>query len=541
MRLRILACCALLPTFFAPVAHAVPAYTWGHGYGDEDVQTLSAVATDPAGNVLLCGSFYGSITIKTTLTAGLLGSDFLVAKLDPDGAPVWNRRLAYGQDDVARDVAADKDGNVVAVGTGGGKILMVKYDAAGNQQWLKAIGANNTNGGEALCVATNLANEVIVAGNFWGTVDFGGGPLVEPPIFGDGYEMFVVKFDASGNHIWSKHFAWTFNKTNLAGLETDALGEIVLFGDFVDPVDFGAGPLTSDGFNDLFLAKFRRDGGALWSHRYGSSAADPAACLALSADGRAAIAENLYSAVDFGGGALAPTGSPQPAVAMFTPGGDHVWSRTFVSTTYGFASGMTFAENDLLLSCTGQGTINFGGGPVAATGINYNVFAARLSGSNGTHRWSFAFAGDDNVSGYVAESRGSIIVGGTMDGAANPGGGPLPYAGASDMFVARYGETLTGVGVSPMMATLYQNVPNPFNPTTSIPYMIEHSARVVIGIYDAAGARIARLDEGVQSSGVHATTWNGRDANGHALASGVYFYRFEGFAGSPVRKMVLLK
>src|SRR5882672_4402237 len=120
MRLRTLACCSLF-LLLAPVVHAVPAYTWGHGYGDEDAQSLMAVATDPAGNVLLCGSFYGSITIKTTLTAGLFGSDFLVAKLDPNGNPVWNRRLAYGLDDVARDVAADKDGNVVAVGTGGGK------------------------------------------------------------------------------------------------------------------------------------------------------------------------------------------------------------------------------------------------------------------------------------------------------------------------------------------------------------------------------------------------------------------------------------
>src|SRR5262249_43906056 len=149
-------------------------------------------------------------------------------------------------------------------------------------------------------------------------------------------------------------------------------------------------------------------------------------------------------------------------------------------------------NNDLLFSCTGQGTINFGGGPVAATGINYNTFVSRLYGSNGDHRWSFAFAGDDNVSGLVAAGRGSGIVAGSMDGAANPGGGALPWGGASDVFVARYGETLTGVGVSPMMEMLYQNVPNPFNPTTSIPFMLEHSARVVIGIYNAAGTRIAQ-------------------------------------------------
>jgi hypothetical protein len=98
-----------------------------------------------------------------------------------------------------------------------------------------------------------------------------------------------------------------------------------------------------------------------------------------------------------------------------------------------------------------------------------------------------------------------------------------------------------GGSVSPMTHMLYQNVPNPFNPTTSIPYMLEHSTHVVIGIYDVSGARINRLDEGMKSRGVHSVMWNGRDAAGRALPSGVYFYRFEGFADSPIRKMVLLK
>jgi len=98
-----------------------------------------------------------------------------------------------------------------------------------------------------------------------------------------------------------------------------------------------------------------------------------------------------------------------------------------------------------------------------------------------------------------------------------------------------------GGGVSPMMHVLYQNVPNPFNPSTSIPYMLERSAHVTIGIYDVSGSRVISLDEGMKASGVHAVIWNGRDASGRALPSGVYFYRFEGFANSPVRKMVLVK
>jgi flagellar hook assembly protein FlgD len=92
-----------------------------------------------------------------------------------------------------------------------------------------------------------------------------------------------------------------------------------------------------------------------------------------------------------------------------------------------------------------------------------------------------------------------------------------------------------------MIATLGQNVPNPFNPTTSIPYTLERGANVVIGIYDASGTRVAQLSEGLRSPGAHSAMWSGRDASGGAVASGVYFYRLEGAGDISARKMILLK
>lgn len=539
MPLRTLALSILLGCL-ASNTRAATSYSWGHGYGDEDTQTLNAVAIDPSSNALFCGGFLGSITIKTTLTATFGGSDFLVAKLDPVGNPVWNRRLTYGNDDVANDVTSDKDGNVIAVGTGGGKIVIVKYDAAGTQQWIKAIGSANA-GGVARCVATNLANDVIVAGYFWGVLDLGGGPMEEstPPL--DGYEMFLARFASNGNHVWSRHFGWKYNGTALAGLKADALGEVALFGDFVEPIDFGGGTLTSDGFNDLFLAKFTRDGRLRWSYRYGNTNLDPSVCMALKADGYAAICSNLYAPVNFGGGALTPTASPEPCIAVFAPDGTHAWSKRIAGTTYGFGGGIAFAEDDILLSCTGQGTLDFGGGPVAATGINYNVFLARLAGDDGAHRWSFAYGGAGNVDGRIAENRGRIIVGGTMDDAANPGGTPLPFSGGTDMYMARFDETLTGVRPAPSVASLEQNIPNPFNPITTIRYTLAMPSRVTISVHDASGRTVRRIDDGAQPAGTHAVVWNGRDDTGRAVASGVYFYRLEGVPGVPARKMVLLK
>ena len=525
---------------------AAAAYSWAHSYGDDATQTLTSVATDQSGNVLVCGTFYGSMTFNTSMTsAGSIFPDIFIAKLGPGGNAIWNHRIGVSNNDEGFDIAADKDNNVIVVGAttdtfGNTRILIAKYNAAGTQLFQKTYGESGGASRYAQFVSADLAGNIIVTGKFGYQIDFGGGPIFAPGF--DDEAMFLAKLDTNGNHIWSKAFKWGVS-TGLGGLETDATAQIVLHGHFQDSIDFGAGPITSAGLTDLFLVKFTPDGRVRWNRKYGSANADASVCLAVTPDGRCAIAENLYSAVDFGGGLLTPTGLPQPAVALFTTNGTHVWSKTFTATTNAFAYGMTIAENkDVVLTVHGTGSINFGGGPVAATGTAYNEFVARFNESTGLHRWSFAFGGDGNVYGFPAVAHGKIVVAGYMDGAANPGGGALPYEGETDVFVTSFGETLTGVGTSSMMANLYQNVPNPFNPTTSIPYMLEAPAHVKIGIYDVSGSRIAVLNEGKQTPGIHAAIWNGRDQSGRAVPSGVYFYRFESMPDvTASRKMVLLK
>ncbi len=90
-------------------------------------------------------------------------------------------------------------------------------------------------------------------------------------------------------------------------------------------------------------------------------------------------------------------------------------------------------------------------------------------------------------------------------------------------------------------ATLAQNYPNPFNPTTTIAYSLPSQARVVVGVYDSEGSLVVRLDQGVREAGTHRAEWNGRDAAGAPVGSGVYFYRLEGMTDVAPRKMVLLK
>jgi hypothetical protein len=90
-------------------------------------------------------------------------------------------------------------------------------------------------------------------------------------------------------------------------------------------------------------------------------------------------------------------------------------------------------------------------------------------------------------------------------------------------------------------AVLYQNSPNPFNPSTTIRYHLPSAQNVRVAVYDAVGRELLTLVDRVQDAGTHDVRWNGRDRAGRQVVSGVYFYQLR--AGSLVerKRMVLLK
>jgi hypothetical protein len=89
--------------------------------------------------------------------------------------------------------------------------------------------------------------------------------------------------------------------------------------------------------------------------------------------------------------------------------------------------------------------------------------------------------------------------------------------------------------------TLYQNLPNPFNPSTVITYYVPETCRVTLEIYDVSGRAVARLVDADEKAGVHEARWNGTDSSGGKVGSGVYFYRLRAGKDTMTRKMVLMR
>ena len=98
----------------------------------------------------------------------------------------------------------------------------------------------------------------------------------------------------------------------------------------------------------------------------------------------------------------------------------------------------------------------------------------------------------------------------------------------------------------PEKTQLFANYPNPFNPETWIPYELATDTHVTITIYNTQGVVIRTLQFGHQSAGYYtdrdrAAYWDGRNALGEQVASGLYFYQLETDTMSSMRKMVILK
>ena len=86
---------------------------------------------------------------------------------------------------------------------------------------------------------------------------------------------------------------------------------------------------------------------------------------------------------------------------------------------------------------------------------------------------------------------------------------------------------------------LNQNYPNPFNPETWIPYQIASNANVSLHIYDTQGRSIYSKPLGYQKAGSHTAYWDGRNAIGEPVASGVYFYSIRAGDFHATRKMFI--
>jgi len=352
---------------------------WSRSIGGDASDSANAVAVDSSGNVVVTG-YQASSSVD--YGGGMLGmrggTDVFVAKYSSTGGYVWAKTVGGTGYDGGTGVAVDGTGNVYVAGYfelsadfGGGPLVsagskdvfLVKYSSTGAYVWSKRIGG--TGADLAGAVAVDGSGNVVVAGNFQGTIDCGGGPLTSAGL-GD---MFIAKYSATGQYLWSKRFGGT-GDDYVHGVAVDGVGDVLLTGQFTNTIDFGGPALTSAGYEDIFLAKLSgASGGYIWSKRFGSTTrTDIGYGVAVDGTGNVAITGFFGYGVDFGGGTLVAQDN-DIFVAKYNSAGTYIAAKRYgdpagsptPSGQFGNAIAMSSGGN-IFITGYFLGTLDFGAG-----------------------------------------------------------------------------------------------------------------------------------------------------------------------------------
>jgi hypothetical protein len=174
----------------------------------------------------------------------------------------------------------------------------------------------------------------------------------------------------------------------------------------------------------------------------------------------------------------------------------------------------TFVDDD------GNNTLTY-----SATQSDNNLLPSWLSFDPATRTFTGTPTGVDNMSVKVtAEDSGNVIIPCIFD-----------ITVTSVSAIERTEESL------PKSLNLYQNFPNPFNPTTTINYTIPKAGNVVLKVYDVLGEEVATLVNNYKETGRYSVEFPDKGGNAKSLSSGVYFYKLISDEFSIVKKMILMK
>jgi hypothetical protein len=338
---------------------------WVDDYGGS--ASPRSIFSDSAGNIIVAGSFTGSLPLGNTTLISSGQNDAFVSKLDPAGNVLWARQ--YG-------------------------------------------GANNQ---FAMAGAGDSAGNVFIGGYFSGTITFDGITVINA----QGTDFFVIKLDGQGVPIWTKVFneAAAGNGTQiLNSLAVDGAGNVVLTGTYDTGLTFDPQHvLAAQGGSELFLAKLKAsDGSTLWATTAGDVGSHIGQQVRVDPVGNVVVAGMFQNTMKLGGTTLSVTANNSSFfVARTDSAGTFSWAKSYGP----YSGGVTAVVSGLSLDSTGaavftgtyQGSLNFGGAVLTNTRAANNLFLAKLD-SGGAHKWSLQLGSSLGSGNTTAHRPASVAI-----------------------------------------------------------------------------------------------------------------------------------
>jgi len=236
------------------------------------------------GTAIIQSSSGGYVITGTTASFGSGANDVFIIKYDVSGNLLWNRTWGGSSSEFSESITQTNDNGYVITGetTSYGsadfkfKMFVVKYDSAGNFVWNKTWGGINYDYGNTViksndggCVVSGYTNS-----------------------FGEGvYDAFLAKYDINGTLVWNKTWGGTGVDMGYSVVQTNDDGYLIIG----YTISFGAGS------NDIFVAKYDSSGNFVWDKTWGGTSNDRGYSIAQSTDGSFVITGDTFSFTTAGG------------------------------------------------------------------------------------------------------------------------------------------------------------------------------------------------------------------------------------------------
>ncbi|WP_437992526.1 hypothetical protein [Sorangium sp. So ce145] len=275
------------------------------------------ISSTQHGDAFISGTFIGNIefddAILTSAPADTL--DMYAAKLDGKTGSTstaqggWARTFGSSGDDALIDATIDRSDNIVIIGNhpssirfgdspelDGAGMFLTKLDSDGSPVWTRDF----DNGYPSALAVDNLGN-ISATGNYDERIEFDSSHALGSP---DGHTaFFVVQFDASGKHRWSRDFEGTSHNA-IKGISNDTLNNVVLIGEFSGELRVDNEIMDHDELPSPWVLKLDSSGETLWKRSYRSGGPSFGFAAKAAPSNETIIIGSFYRTIAFESGTL---------------------------------------------------------------------------------------------------------------------------------------------------------------------------------------------------------------------------------------------